>query len=209
MVTSVNQPGAQVTEQDVDNAAQAMGVSQPSTVLQTHLFTDENGELKRLSSDELSKLDIDSQIVYVFLLASKLDDENIKKLLEKNYFEDGSIADYNERMQYTNEIFNDAAGARTQASENDKAPAPRSVLEFANSNGIDIDPNKKYSPEQWDVFLQQIEGVQSRLVQESELVTYDLERLMSDAATNMQLATKALSSIQSIRERQAQALSFR
>ena len=181
--------------------------SQQSTILQTNLFLDEDtGKVKRLNSQELGALDIDSQILYVFLLASELDDEEIKKLLTKSSGTEGlvSIADYNAEMQYTNTIFNQASDAR----QNEAKP-PQDVYEFAYNNNIEMDPDKKYSKEEWDLFLKQIEGVQNRLSYESELVTYDLEQKMSDAATNMQLATKALSSIQSIRERQVQGLSFR
>ena len=72
-----------------------------------------------------------------------------------------------------------------------------------------LEAGKKYSREDWDINLELIDKQQNTWIFDSEVVTYDLEKQMSAAATHMQLATKMMGTLQSMREKTVGAYAFR
>jgi|GEM_PF-6214857 len=186
------------------------GSTQGSTT-ESSKFIDENGELKTLSKDELSNLSIDSQLVYVFLMASELSDDELQNMLN-NSFAGGnpdSIADYNNDIAYSNEMFREASDAGIEAGDDGTTVASDALVQYGIDNGVKIVPGKEYTSEEWDVIKTEVQSVQTDLNFKADLLGYDLERKLSDAATISQLTTKVMSAIQSFREKQAGALSFR
>lgn len=155
-----------------------------------------------LSEAELNQLDLDTKILYIFLLVQQKDNQKIGGKLD----EIGGITD---KIEGANQVFNDAAAARADAGKDGKTTPPASVVAFSDQYDLGIESGKKYSREDWDVNMELIQKQQNAWVYDSEVVTYDLERMMSQAATNMQLATKMLGTLQSMREKNMAGLQFR
>lgn len=177
--------------------------------------------VEMISPDELAKMDIDTQLVYVFLLASKLDNNAINGKIDE-------ISGVTDKIEFANDVYKHAAAARKEAGKDGSTTYVSSLPEDANGDGVvdksdevykqeildfldevGIDPEAKYSREEWDVNMELIQKQQNQWIYDSEVITYDLEQIMSQAATNMQLATKMLSTVQSLREKTVGALAFR
>lgn len=182
-------------------------MNQPGAQTSTGMPDLLNGSIKidgvnYLSEQELEQLDLDSKILYIFLLVQQKDNQRIGAKLDE-------ISGITDRIEGANQIFNTAAAARNEAGKDGKTEAPASVMAFSDAHNLGLKAGKKYNREDWDVNMELIQKQQNAWVYESEVVTYDLEKMMSEAATNMQLATKMLGTLQSLREKTVGALSFR
>lgn len=158
--------------------------------------------IKYLSEDELDRLDLDTKIIYIFLLVQQKDNQRIGKKLDE-------ISGITDLIGGANEIFSEAAKARESAGKDGESELPNSVLAFSDQYNLGLESGKKYSREDWDINMELIQKQQNQWIYESEVVSYDLEKMMSEAATNLQLASKMLGSLQSIREKNISSLQFR
>lgn len=158
--------------------------------------------VRYLTPDQLDELTLDSKILYLFLLVQQKDNQIIGKKIDE-------ISGITDQIEASNQIFNDAATAQKEAGKDGKVEAPASVIAFSEQHGLGLEAGKKYNREDWDINLELIDKQQNKWIFDSEVVTYDLEQQMSQAATNMQLATKMMGTLQSMREKTISAYSFR
>jgi|GEM_PF-6943306 len=190
--------------------AQAEGAIQPGLTpnpQQTNRPDILNGSIeidgvRYLSPSELDRLDLDSKILYLFLLTQQQDNQKIGKKI-------AAIDDVGDKVEGAGEIFSIAAGARSEAGKDSKTKPPEAVVAFADQHNLSIGKDTKYSREDWDVNMELIQKKQNDWIFDSKTITYDLDKIMNQAATNMNLATKMLGTLQSMREKTLGGLQFR
>ncbi|MES2663730.1 MAG: hypothetical protein V4629_10565 [Pseudomonadota bacterium] len=155
------------------------------------------------TKEEMENLSTEALCTMVFMAATQFNEANLNADREKLRY-------YNDLLAGSNVVYNDASNSRTEANQKESsANTDDALIAFAQAHGIKIESGKEYSKEDWDIHLQSIQAVQDTWIQETKLVSIDVEKNLNKAANSMQFLTAAIDSIQKRRDTVNQNLIIR